>query len=44
MAPTMFIKFCGFIIHLKLNNMTLSDFPEKIPGTREIVFNFMSVS
>ena len=23
-APTIFIKFCGFLVHLNLNNMTLS--------------------
>ena len=31
MSPTNFIKFYGFILHLKPNNVTLSPFPEKIP-------------
>ena len=35
------IKFCGYIVHSKPNNMTLSTFPEKIPETRKIVFNFL---
>ena len=30
MAPTIFIKFCGFIVHSNTNNMTLSAFPRKI--------------
>ena len=34
MAPTILIKFCGFIVHSKPNNMTLSAFPGKIPVTR----------
>ena len=29
MAPTILIKFCGFIVQSKHNNMTLSAFPEK---------------
>ena len=29
MAATIFIKFCGFIVHSKTNNMTLSVFPGK---------------
>ena len=37
-----FIKFCDFIVQSK-PNMTLSAFPEKIPETRKIVFNFLSV-
>ena len=44
MAPTILIKFCGFIVHSKPNNMTLSAFPGKIPETRKIVFNFLSVA
>ena len=44
MALTILIKFYGFIVHSKLNNMTLSAFPGKIPETRKIVFNFLSVS
>ena len=43
MAPAILIKFCEFIAHSKSNNMTLSDFRGKIPETRKIVFNFMSV-
>ena len=30
MVPTIFIKFCGFIVHSNPNNMALSAFPEKI--------------
>ena len=44
MAPTKLIKFCGVIVHSKPNNMTLSAFPGKIPETRKIDFNFLSVS
>ena len=29
MAPTNVIKFCGFRMHTKPNNMTLLAFPEK---------------
>ena len=29
------IKFCGFTVHSKPNNMTLSTFPEKIPDTEK---------
>ena len=43
MAP-IFIKFCGFIVHSMLNDMTLSAFPGKIPETRKIVFNFLFVT
>ena len=43
MAPTILIKFCGFIVHSKLNNMTVSANLGKIPVTRKIVFNFLSV-
>ena len=32
------IKFCGFMVHSKPNNMTLLPFPGKIPETRKIVF------
>ena len=38
------IKFCGFIVHSKPNNMTLSAIPGKISETRKIVFNFLSVA
>ena len=38
MAPTILIKFCGFIVYSNLNSMTLSAFPEKIPEIRKIVF------
>ena len=44
MAQTILIKLSGFIGHSKSNNMALSAFPEKIPETRKIVFNFLSVS
>ena len=30
MAITIFIKFCGFVVHFNPNNIALSDFPEKI--------------
>ena len=43
MAPTIFIKFCEFIVHSKPNNMTLSAFPGKIPETRKIVFNIYTL-
>ena len=33
MAPTTLIKFCGFIVSSKPNNMALSTFPRKIPET-----------
>ena len=38
MAATIFIKFCGFIAHSKLNDMALSAFPGKILVTRIIFF------
>ena len=41
-ALTILIKFCGFIVHSKPNNMTLLVFPGKILETRKIVFNFLS--
>ena len=37
MAPTKLIKFCGFTVHSKPNNVTLSAFPEKIPETEKQV-------
>ena len=40
MAPRILIKFCGFIVHPKPNNMTLSAFLGKIPENRKIVFKF----
>ena len=33
MAPSKLIKFCGFTVHSKPNNVTPSAFPEKIPET-----------
>ena len=33
MAQTILIKFYGFIVHSKPNNMTLSAFPERIRKT-----------
>ena len=44
MAPTILIKFREFIVHSKPNDMTLLAFPEKIPETGKIVFNFLSVA
>ena len=44
MAPTILIKFCGFIVQSKDNNVTLSAFPGKIPETGKIYFKFLSVS
>ena len=44
MAQTILITFSGFIVHSKPKNMTLSAFPGKIPETRKIVFNFLSVA
>ena len=38
MVPTILIKFCGFIVHSKPNNMTQSAFPEKIPETEKNCF------
>ena len=35
MAPTKLIKFCGFTVHSKPNNLILSTFPEKIPETEK---------
>ena len=37
MAPTKFIKICGFTstVHSKPNNVTLLAFPEKIPETEK---------
>ena len=40
MASTISIKFCGFIVHSKHNNMTLSAFPGKIPDTGKTYFQF----
>ena len=40
MDPTIFIKFCGFIVHSNSNNMALSAFPGKILVTRKIFLNF----
>ena len=33
-----FDQFCGFIVHSKPNNVTLSAFPEKIPETEKKSF------
>ena len=38
MAPTMFIKFCGFILHSNPNNMALSAFPGKNPCNFNNIF------
>ena len=38
MVPTILFKFCGFIVHSKHNNMTLSAFPGKIPETGKKYF------
>ena len=35
MTPTKLIKICGFTVHSKPNNVTLSPFPEKIPETEK---------
>ena len=35
MAPTKLLKLCGFSVHSKPNNVTLSAFPEKIPETEK---------
>ena len=44
MGITILIKFCGFIVHSKLNNMARSAFPGKISETRKIVLNFLFVA
>ena len=44
MAPTIFIKFCGFRTHTKPKNMTLLASPEKIPETIKMVLNVLSVA
>ena len=44
MALTIWIKFCGFIVHSNPNNMTQSAFPGKNLESRKIVFNFLSVA
>ena len=43
-APTIFIKFCGLIVHSKPNNVKLANFLEKIPETGKIFLKFFSVS
>ena len=43
MAATILIQICGFIVHSKPNNMTLSAYSGKIPVTRKTVFNFLHV-
>ena len=42
MAPTIFIKFCGFIVHSNPKNMALSAFSGKVLLTRKFFFNFLS--
>ena len=42
MSPTIFIKFCGFIVHSNPKNMALLAFPGKSLLTRKICFNFLS--
>ena len=42
MAPTIFIKFCGFIVHSNLNNMTLSAVPGKSLKLKKYFFIFYS--
>ena len=37
MVATILIKFCGFMVYSKPNNMTLSAFPEKIAENGKIV-------
>ena len=41
MAPTKLIKFCGFTLHSKPNNVTLSVFPEKIPEIEKKNLTFL---
>ena len=41
MAPTIFIKFCGFIIHSNPKNIALSAVPGKILLIRKIFFTFL---
>ena len=35
MAQTKLIKFCGFSVYSKPNNVTLSVFPEEMPETKK---------
>ena len=35
MTPTIFIKFCEFIVQSNLNNTTLSDIPGNFPETKK---------
>ena len=42
MAPTILIKFCGFIVHSNPKNMALSAFPGKILLTKKIFLIFYS--
>ena len=41
MAPTKLFKFCGFTVHSKPNNVTLSAFPEKIPEIEKENLTFL---
>ena len=41
MAPTKLIKFCGFTVHSKPYNVTLSAFPEKIPEIEKKNLTFL---
>ena len=40
MAKTISIKFCGFIVHSKHNNMTLSAFPGKFLKLEKYILIF----
>ena len=40
MAPTILIKFSGFIVHSKTSNMPLSALPGKIPETGKMYLKF----
>ena len=44
MAQTIFIKFCGFIVHSNHKNMELSAFPEKILVNRKIFIFYPSLN
>ena len=41
-ALTIFIKFCGLMVHSKPNNMIPANLPGKIPVTAKIFLNFFS--
>ena len=44
MALTILIKFCGFIVHSKPHNITLSAIHGKSFNLKKIFFNFQSVA